>query len=371
MAVGPRLVSLFTLSSLAVLICSLNATPVSAVSLEVNHNARSLHSRGHDALAKRKRSSAKKSKRCKPKAAPAPAPSSSSSKAAPASSPSPSKSSGNKGNSDNNGNSGNSGSHSNSTSNGNSGGGHSSGNIGAGKTGLAWANGDQGIDQWSSIKTMYTWSPACPAGAEKNGIECCPMAWGWNQVDQFQKTVNAKTPSCAMGPNEPEIPSQSNMSPQSAAELWNKYIRPLAAKGVKLVTPACTSDPAGKQWMKDFFAACGGPEKNCGATYYAVHYYDVSADGMIKFLEDLHNTFGMDMWVTEFACQNFNGGPQCSQDEVWAFQNKITTWMNQTPYIAKYFPWGVMHNLQGVNTLNSLMNGDGTINSLGRAYFGL
>jgi hypothetical protein len=206
MAVGSRLVSLFTLSSLAVLICSHQATPVAALSVE-GVAGRGLHHRGHDALAKRKRSTNKKNKRCKPKpagssspaASSTPAPTSSakesSSKAAPSSSAS------------------------SSNSNSNSGGGNTLVG-GSSKAGLGWANGEGDLSKWKGISTLvvpcnwigfgadyircsiYTWAPACPSNAKSLGITCCPMLWGWDQVSQFQSEVSGSSPECAMGPNE-------------------------------------------------------------------------------------------------------------------------------------------------------------------------
>lgn len=58
--------------------------------------------------------------------------------------------------------------------------------------------------------------------------------------------------------NRPEIAGQSNMDAGSGVSIWNQFIRPMKAKGATLISPATTSDPAGKQWMLDFFKDCGG-----------------------------------------------------------------------------------------------------------------
>lgn len=56
----------------------------------------------------------------------------------------------------------------------------------------------------------------------------------------------------------PNQVGQSDMSPQDGAALWIEKIEPLRAKGCKLVSPATTSAPSGKQWLKDFLDACNG-----------------------------------------------------------------------------------------------------------------
>lgn len=35
----------------------------------------------------------------------------------------------------------------------------------------------------------------------------------------------------------------------------------------------------------------------------AAHIYATTAQEVIDYLTDLHTTFGMSIWVTEFACQ--------------------------------------------------------------------
>lgn len=56
----------------------------------------------------------------------------------------------------------------------------------------------------------------------------------------------------------PNQVGQSDMSAQDGAALWISTIEPLRAKGCKLVSPATTSAPSGKQWIKDMLTACNG-----------------------------------------------------------------------------------------------------------------
>lgn len=72
----------------------------------------------------------------------------------------------------------------------------------------------------------------------------------------------------------------------------------------------------------------------------ALHWYDVGADNFIRYVEDFYQTFNLPIWVTEFACQNFNGGPQCTQEEVFEFMATVTAWMDQAAYVQAYFAFG-------------------------------
>jgi hypothetical protein len=81
-------------------------------------------------------------------------------------------------------------------------------------------------------------------------------------------------------------------------------------------------------------------------------YYDVNATQFKAYLTDLHNTFNRPIWVTEWACQNYNGGKQCSQDGVAIFMNETQSFMDQTDWVERYSWFGAMENLQGVNTVS-------------------
>jgi len=169
-----------------------------------------------------------------------------------------------------------------------------------------------------------------------------------------------------MGFNEPNEPGQSNMDPSTGASLWQKYIEPLKYEGyTTLVSPATSSNPNGMTWTKNWRTACNG---KCNPTHSALHYYDVTSAGFIKYMQLWHNTFGLPIMVTEFACQNFNNGPQCSQSQVDTFMTDSIQFMQSTPWVTAYFAFGAMKDMQGVNSLNQLMNSAGQPTALGYAY---
>jgi len=356
-----KLLNLLAISSVAIFLSSFGS-PANALSVESHGHSLARHSfHSHDSIARKKRAN---SKRCKTRGSSVSVTSSSSTKKASttktsaASSSTTTKSS----------NSGKGGSSSSSGSS-NSGSSNADGN-GSKKAGLAWPNGGDSALQYykgSKTKLLYTWSPHCPSNAKSLGFECVPMCWGWKQVDDFQKTAVEGYAKYAMGPNEPNQDGQSDMSPDSGAELWNTYLKPLRSKGYTLVSPAVTSAPNGKTWMKDFFDKIGGTD---GVDIVALHWYDVGANKFIDYVSDFYTTFKKPIWVTEFACQNFNGGAQCTMDEVWTFMGSVTKWMDDTWYIYAYFAFGVMHDMQGVNDDNQLMSGSGKPTDLGYMYIG-
>ncbi|KAG7091005.1 hypothetical protein E1B28_010070 [Marasmius oreades] len=241
------------------------------------------------------------------------------------------------------------------------------------KAGLAWPNGDgDDIDQYTStgkVSWYYSWSPKTWI---KTDIQYVPMLWGQRQVEEFSSTINQTISeiniSHVLGMNEPQEKGQSNLTPQQGADMWKTYLEPLRSRGIRLGSPAPSSAPSGKIWLQDFLTACGD---GCTVDFIALHYYDVNATDFVRYLTDHHNTFQRPIWVTEWACQNFNqANKQCSQDDIVLFLNKTQSFMDRTDWVERYSWFGSMRDMQGVNSDNALMGHDGKITNLGLQYIG-
>jgi O-glycosyl hydrolase len=189
------------------------------------------------------------------------------------------------------------------------------------------------------------------------------MLWGKNQIQEFQNIVKPGYTNCLMSYNEPNLASQANLSPQEAAQIWMDVGDPLKNQGYStILTPAVTSAPNGVKWLQDFFNAC----TNCLFHAMALHIYATNSQDMIEYLTKMHNIFHMDIWVTEFACQDFTGGPQAGAEQISTFMKNVTTWMDQTSFIRKYFPYGVATQAEiNINPLDALEGPDGKPNALG------
>lgn len=72
----------------------------------------------------------------------------------------------------------------------------------------------------------------------------------------------------------------------------------------------------------------------------ALHWYGTDAKDFIAYVTDMHNTFNKPIWVTEFACQNFAGGAQCSWDQVFDFMRTVTSFMDGASFVQEYFAFG-------------------------------
>ncbi|KAH9853774.1 glycosyl hydrolase catalytic core-domain-containing protein [Lenzites betulinus] len=359
-----KLLNLVALSSLAILACSFGAQPANALShghLEHLSN----RAMAHAPLAKKKRDN----KRCKarpssssappattshsssvkPQAAAvtttkAPAPPTTTKAAAPATTTAASTSTG-------------------------------SGAVGNGKFGqkgskicLAWGDGnDPSLSQFKTdhVVGLYDWGVSKPSDADKLGFDYWGMLWGGDQarIDAFEAaTQGSPMGSILLGFNEPNESGQSNMDPTVAAQLYKKHLTPKADLGYKLATPAMSSRPNGHQWMQTFMAAC----QDCKISYQAVHWYDIGFPALQAYLTQYHNEIGLPIMLTEFADQNFNNPQaQASASEIAQFMSQALAFIDNTDWMVAGCPFGVMHDLQGVNTLNLLQNQDGSPTALG------
>jgi len=190
------------------------------------------------------------------------------------------------------------------------------------------------------------------------------MLWGSSQVTQFKSLVVSGYANTVLAFNEPDLGSQSNLDPGTAAKMWMQDGQPLRQQGYSTIAPAVAFSAP---WLTSFFKACTG----CKFDAMAAHIYATSSEDVINYLTGLHNQFQMPLWVTEFACQSFTGGPQCTESQVTDFATNVTQWMDETDFIVKYFPYGVMTSTTiNINPLNALMNADGTPNALAGIYFG-
>ncbi|KAF7313657.1 Glyco-hydro-cc domain-containing protein [Mycena chlorophos] len=234
-----------------------------------------------------------------------------------------------------------------------------------GKACLAWPNYDYNdLSTWkgSSVGLIYSWDAVKVPGAEELGFTYAPMLWGWKNAADFKSRTVAGYSNIALGMNEPDQPGQSNMDPGSGISLWWEYMEPLVEKGYTLISPAVSNAPAGKTWMAAFMAGCNG----CHISGIAVHHYGTSESEFESYVTYWHDTYGLDVYITEYADQDFSGGPQASMDEIWTFMEAASAFVNKNSWIKAHCWFGAMEDLTNVNPDNSLMNSAGNApNDLG------
>ncbi|EJD07366.1 uncharacterized protein FOMMEDRAFT_143803 [Fomitiporia mediterranea MF3/22] len=239
------------------------------------------------------------------------------------------------------------------------------------KAGLGW-------DEWNNtdasqytgpkIGWYYTWSP----WYVKANVEFVPMFRAKDQLSDFQKSINAtissKQVKAVLAFNEPDQSSQAHMPESEALTYWNEHILPLKSQGVRIGTPAVSSNPSGKQWFQNWWKLCNN---QCHPDFLAVHWYGNNATEFQHYLEDFHSSFGnLPVWVTEWADKNFKNDTQPSVSEVADFLTQTTSYMDKTSWIERYAYFGTTKNLRDVPASNAMMDKNGKITALGKQYIG-
>lgn len=230
------------------------------------------------------------------------------------------------------------------------------------KLGLAWPNGDgMNISHFLNRKVSwyYSWDATPGMSSPPDNVTFCPMLWGDKKLNKFKKHVledmNNKNNAgkCVLGMNEVNQRGQADMSVDRACNLLRENVMPLKDNGFYFVSPVTTNAPDGMKWMKDFRNKCSDVWSKTDAV--AVHFYGTNATEFKQYVTDWHETFNKPVWVTEYACQNFNGGQQCTDNEVFHFHMEMSVWFDQQDFVEAYAPFGVMDNLQDVNRANSMV----------------
>ena len=98
-----------------------------------------------------------------------------------------------------------------------------------GKRGLAWASIEaKDIALFNSslfITWDYNWSPNKGDPMNVSGLEFTPMIWNGVDIDQFAGKVQQEQAKIALAYNEPDLASQANMDPSTAAPSVDSILR--------------------------------------------------------------------------------------------------------------------------------------------------
>jgi len=355
-----KLLNLFALSTFAILLCSLAPSQTLAVSIRAEHLARQIPN--HHGVAKKKRAT----KRCKPRSSSLP----------PSSTPVPKPTNTPKNDiseptstpKDDTPKTTSTPKNDPSTSSSSPPANPTNTPTGSGKLAIAWAMGnDERIKYLKSsrVKMFHLWGAEIPSAVKDTGIPASIMLWSdsSDRVSRFLQFAKAGYASHVFGFNEVNEPSQANMDVGSAVSAWYKYIKPLASQGYTLGSPSTTSAPNGFTWVTDFLNQCGG---DCGVDEIAIHWYDVKFEDLKTYVNKWAG-FGKPLRVTEFACQNFNGGAQPSADDIWSFTDQAIDFFEGDGRVLSYAPFGFMDNMYNVNANDRLFTSNG-LSDLGWKY---
>jgi len=192
------------------------------------------------------------------------------------------------------------------------------------------------------------------------------MYWSDKQLASWQSQVVGKHWPHVFSVNEPEQTGQSNISPDAAISIWHNHIATVNADARG--SPAVTTGDAGFNWMTEYIGKC--KTQNCMPDFMCLHYYGTSSADFIARVTKFYDTFGIKVWMTEYACQDYSGrNQQCSQSQTDTFLRETKAWLEQTEWIVRYAWYGAFTSIN-INPTNQLMTSSGEINELGKIYIG-
>ena len=161
------------------------------------------------------------------------------------------------------------------------------------------------------VSWWYNWGTQPNAAAPTDFLtayqaDFYPMIWGAQyDVNAVETYLLAHTNiKYLLVMNEPNLTSQSNLTPQQAAALWPDFEAISIKTGVKIVGPQITwgtmtnyTDPV--EWLDAFYAAYEAANNNAQPQidYIGFHWYDYGLDAQLTRLAK----YGKPFWVTEFA----------------------------------------------------------------------
>ncbi|KAJ9612430.1 hypothetical protein H2200_004027 [Cladophialophora chaetospira] len=194
------------------------------------------------------------------------------------------------------------------------------------------------------ISWLFNWEcwvpDSVPAGVE--WVPCVRTASNArDQLDPFLTDIinnrGIKT-TALLGFNEPEIPDQANLGVEEAVQLWRDVVLPAKRKfGLRLGSPGMSSDVGrSKPWLNSFLTQLQGKDE---IDFLVVHWYGPHFSDMRAFVEDMHNTYQLPLWVNEFACSTMGNG-EASTESVEAFLREAVPWLEGCDWIERYAYFG-------------------------------
>ncbi|KAJ7678763.1 glycosyl hydrolase catalytic core-domain-containing protein [Mycena rosella] len=225
-----------------------------------------------------------------------------------------------------------------------------------GSRGLAWPadnNFDLAIFKSSKVGFLYNWGHN---NTPKNTVfPFYAMQWNTAGITTLEADARTAGATTILAFNEPDILSEANMTPESAASYSQQYIHPLSAKGFKLATPAVTNGvaPTGLAWLDSFLTACPG----CAYDYIALHWYGGWIDDFTTFI-DSAKKYGKPIYLTEFGL-SWDADAQASNYEEFLPLALTSQQSPSTPSLGRSTVSGTGKNM---------IAADGTLTDLGKMY---
>ncbi len=206
-----------------------------------------------------------------------------------------------------------------------------------------------------------------------------PMQWSGNAVglhtdpqgpeDRFRSDLqSAAKPVHVMGFNEPDHTDQANMTVATALARWAQ----LEALDMPLVAP-CPANPTGT-WADDWNTQANA--LGLRRDYTPVHWYaNPNSDSLISTLQNVYNTYGRPVWLTEFAPISWSGADSWTKADnfnllaEFMWRAEALTWLKRYSYF-QFSEGGAGGTDTPAAPRGNMRKSDGSLTALGELYSG-
>jgi len=187
-----------------------------------------------------------------------------------------------------------------------------------------------------------------------------PMIWGENGARDLSRCKIEHPVDCLLGFNEPDNLGQANMSVDLVIDYWPI----LEGASRRLGSPGAVH--ADREWMLDFMKKAG--DKDLRVDFICAHWYDLPDPSiLLNRLQSIYELYGMPIWLTEFACVDWDAGlgnPCFTQKDVVHFIETVLPEFEKMPFVERYawFSGGAEY------ATSHLFTDDGSLSIVGEAY---
>lgn len=243
-----------------------------------------------------------------------------------------------------------------------------------------------------NTRWVYNWGNLPPDDIEPFHGEFVPMIWSGNptgvtsQINTILDYKEDYNVDYVLGFNEPELPDQANMTVQQALDTWDVMTDGFAGSGIKLVSPAVEGKSlrALENWIYPFMDEVNvrnsdtDPENDLQVDAIGYHFYTVGtnpaleAQKILDAVDDLHNRYGLPIWLTEFAGVNFLG--TADVDVKRQFNEDLLEILipafESRDHVERYAWWQFGRAGKAYSQLSTVQNGVYTPTIIGDVYAG-
>ncbi|MEU6201753.1 glycosyl hydrolase [Streptomyces sp. NPDC047061] len=231
--------------------------------------------------------------------------------------------------------------------------------------GLNSVNGASEALAASGVSWYYNWASSTGGVVRPAGVEYVPMLWGPGSVTEAELRRAGQEGTELLAFNEPDSPTQANMTPEQALDLWPR----LEGTGLRLGAPAVASGAdVADGWLDRFMR--GAAARGLRVDFIPLHWYGgdfgpAATDQLRAYLQAVHDRYHKPIWLTEYALIDFSQGAPRYPDEQQqnAFIASSTRMLDSLDYVERY-AWFALNTETSPTGLYDGANA----NAAGRAY---